>query len=201
MALTSLTVAKCDRTPGGIYRLLLCDAANIDDATVDISTDKHDLTDIDFSSAAVSGGLGFVEFTFRDGEARYEYTQERQDSGADVCTANIFMMVPAPTSANAHALEQLRGVCEVVAVTQDYDGQLRCFGIDYNSGRGADIGRGEFQALSGASGTNRTEGNQGELNIQFEQEIQPLLVTAETATGGATTDVDEIIAEYLTPTD
>jgi len=47
MALSSLTVDKCNRTAGGIKRLLLCDLAKISTVTFDITTDKHDVTDIE----------------------------------------------------------------------------------------------------------------------------------------------------------
>ena len=196
MALSSLTVDKCNRTAGGIKRLLLCDLTKISSVTFDVTTDKHDVTDIDF--AATGAGEGFVEFKFKKGEARYESNTERQDNGVDVTTTNIFMNVPAPTSAQLYALEQLRDTCEMVAVVQEFGSTtlLRVLGADQ-----AEYGTLEFQSLNGGSGSVRTDANTFELNLMGEQEQMPFVLTSVDGSGGQITDQDLIIAELLTPTE
>ena len=171
MALTSLTVAKCDRVAGGVKRLLICDAAEISAITFDVSASNHAVTDIDFDGGATTF---FEEFTFKKGEARYESNTERQDNGVDVTTINIFMNVPAPTSAQLYALEQLRDTCELVAVIQEFGTNtlLRVLGADQ-----AETGVLEFNSLNGGSGSVRTDANSFELNIMGMQEQPPFVLT------------------------
>jgi len=196
MALSSLTVDKCNRTAGGIKRLLLCDLAKISTVTFDVTTDKHDVTDIDFTSTGV--GEGFVELKFKKGEARYESNTERQDNGVDVTTTNIFMNVPAPTSAQLYALEAIRDTCELVAVVQEFGTGtvLRILGADQ-----AELGTLEFATLNGGSGSVRTDANAFELNLMGEQEQPPFIISELTGGSGAITDTDLMIAELLTPTE
>jgi hypothetical protein len=171
MALTSLTVDKCNRVAGGVKRLLLCDAADISAITFDVSASNHAVTDIDFDGGAT---VFFEEFTFKRGECRYESNTERQDNGVDVTTVNIFMNVPAPTSAQLYALEQLRDTCELVAVIQEFGSNtlLRVMGADQ-----AETGTLEFQSLNGGSGSVRTDANTFELNLMGEQEQPPFVLT------------------------
>ena len=171
MALSSLTVDKCNRTAGGIKRLLLCDASEISAITFDVSASNHAVTDIDFDGGATTF---FEEFTFKKGEARYESNTERQDNGVDVTTINIFMNVPAPTSAQLYALEQLRDTCELVAVIQEFGTNtlLRVLGADQ-----AETGVLEFNSLNGGSGSVRTDANSFELNIMGMQEQPPFVLT------------------------
>lgn len=196
MALSSLTVEKCNRVAGGIKRLLICDLAKISSITFDVSASNHAVTDIDF--AATGPGEGFVEFIYKRGECRFESNTERQDNGVDVTTVNIFMNVPAPTSAQLYALEQLRDTCELVAVVQEFGSNtlLRVLGADQ-----AEYGTLEFNSLNGGSGSVRTDANTFELNIMGEQEQPPFVLTSLTTGSGSTTDQDEMIAELLTPTD
>lgn len=196
MALSSLTVEKCNRTAGGIKRLLLCDLAKISGISFDVSASNHAVTDIDF--AATGTGNGFVEFTFKKGEARYESNTERQDNGVDVTTVNIFMNVPAPTSAQLYALEQLRDTCELVAVVQEFGSStlLRVLGADQ-----AEYGTIEFNSLNGGSGSVRTDANAFELNLMGEQEQPPFVLTSVDGSGGQITDQGLIIAELLEPTE
>ena len=196
MALSSLTVDKCNRTAGGVKRLLLCDLAKISTVTFDITTDKHDVTDIDF--AATGAGNGFVEFTFRKNECRFEQNTERQDNGVDVTTTNIFMNVPAPTSAQLYALEQVRDTCEMVAVIQEFGtGRLlRFFGGDQQ-----ELGTLQFNSLNGGSGAARTDANSFELNLMGMQEQPAFVVSSLTGDSGAITDSDLMVAELLTPTE
>jgi hypothetical protein len=196
MALSSLTVDKCNRTAGGIKRLLLCDLAKITSITFDVTASNHAVTDIDFTSTGV--GEGFVVFIFKKGEARYESNTERQDNGVDVTTTNIFMNVPAPTSAQLYALEQLRDTCEMVAVVQEFGSNtlLRLLGADQS-----ESGTIEFNSLNGGSGSARTDANSFELNLMGEQEQPPFVVTSLTGSGGAITDTDLMVAELLTPTE
>ena len=196
MALSSLTVDKCNRTAGGIKRLLLCDLAKISTITFDVSASNHAVTDIDF--AATGAGEGFVEFIFKKGEARYESNTERQDNGVDVTTTNIFMNVPAPTSAQLYALEQLRDTCEMVAVVQEFGSNtlLRLLGADQS-----ESGTIEFNSLNGGSGSARTDANTFELNLMGEQEQPPFVITTLTGGSGAITDTDLMVAELLTPTE
>jgi len=196
MALSSLTVDKCNRTAGGIKRLLLCDLAKISTITFDVAASNHAVTDIDF--VATGAGEGFVEFIFKKGEARYEANTERQDNGVDVTTTNIFMNVPAPTSAQLYALEQLRDTCEMVAVVQEFGTNtlLRILGADQS-----ESGTIEFNSLNGGSGSLRTEANTFELNLMGEQEQPPFVVTELTGGSGAITDTDLMVAELLTPTE
>jgi len=196
MALSSLTVDKCNRTAGGIKRLLLCDLAKITSITFDVTASNHAVTDIDFTSTGV--GEGFVEFIFKKGEARYESNTERQDNGVDVTTTNIFMNVPAPTSAQLYALEQLRDTCEMVAVVQEFGSNtlLRLLGADQS-----ESGTIEFNSLNGGSGSARTDANSFELNLMGEQEQPPFVVTELTGGSGAITDTDLMVAELLTPTE
>jgi len=196
MALSSLTVDKCNRTAGGIKRLLLCDLAKISTVTFDITTDKHDVTDIDF--AATGAGNGFVEFKFKKGEARYESNTERQDNGVDVTTTNIFMNVPAPTSAQLYALEQVRDTCEMVAVVQEFGtGRL----LRFLGGDQQELGTLEFGSLNGGSGSVRTDANTFELSLMGEQEQPAFVISTLTGSGGAITDTDLMVAELLTPTE
>ena len=195
MALSSLTVDKCNRVAGGVKRLLICDLAKISSITFDVSASNHAVTDIDF--AATGAGEGFVEFTFKKGEARYESNTERQDNGVDVTTVNIFMNVPAPTSAQLYALEAIRDTCELVAVVQEFgtDNELRVLGADQS-----ELGTLEFNSLNGGSGSVRTDANTFELNIMGLQEQPPFVLIQTTgATGSPITDHDLIIAELLTP--
>tara|TARA_R100001440_G_scaffold63509_1_gene83740 strand:- start:383 stop:973 length:591 start_codon:yes stop_codon:yes gene_type:complete len=196
MALSSLTVDKCNRTAGGIKRLLLCDLAKISTVTFDVTTDKHDVTDIDF--AATGAGNGFVEFTFKKGEARYEANTERQDNGVDVTTVNIFMNVPAPSSAQLFALEAVRDTCEIVAVVQEFGTGtlLRLLGGDQS-----ELGTLEFNSLNGGSGSVRTDANTFELSLMGEQEQPPFVVSSLTGGSGAITDTDLMLVELLTPTE
>lgn len=196
MALSSLTVDKCNRTAGGIKRLLLCDLAKISTVTFDVTTDKHDVTDIDF--AATGPGNGFVEFKFKKGEARYESNTERQDNGVDVTTTNIFMNVPAPTSAQLYALEQVRDTCEMVAVVQEFGtGRL----LRFLGGDQQELGTLEFGSLNGGSGSVRTDANTFELSLMGEQEQPAFVVSSLTGGSGAITDTDLMVAELLTPTE
>ena len=196
MALSSLTVDKCNRVAGGVKRLLLCDLAKISSISFDVSASNHAVTDIDF--AATGAGEGFVEFTFKKGEARYESNTERQDNGVDVTTVNIFMNVPAPTSAQLYALEQLRDTCELVAVVQEFGSNtlLRVLGADQS-----EYGTLEFNSLNGGSGSVRTDANTFELNLMGMQEQIPFVLTSVDGSGGQITDQDLIIAELLTPTE
>lgn len=196
MALSSLTVDKCNRVAGGVKRLLLCDLAKISGISFDVSATNHAVTDIDF--AATGAGEGFVEFIYKRGECRYESNTERQDNGVDVTTTNIFMNVPAPTSAQLYALEQLRDTCEMVAVVQEFGSTtlLRVLGADQ-----AEYGTLEFQSLNGGSGSVRTDANTFELNLMGEQEQMPFVLTSVDGSGGQITDQDLIIAELLTPTE
>lgn len=196
MALTSLTVDKCNRVAGGVKRLLLCDLAKISSISFDVSASNHAVTDIDF--AATGAGNGFVEFVYKRGECRYESNTERQDNGVDVTTTNIFMNVPAPTSAQLYALEQLRDTCEMVAVVQEFGSGtlLRVLGADQ-----AEYGTLEFQSLNGGSGSVRTDANTFELNLMGEQEQMPFVLTSVDGSGGQITDQDLIIAELLEPTE
>ena len=172
MALTSLTVAKCDRVAGGVKRLLICDAAEISAITFDVSASNHAVTDIDFTSGGSE--VFFQEFIFRRGECRFESNTERQDNGVDVTTLNIFMNVPAPSSAQLYALEQLRDTCELVAVIQEFGSNtlLRVLGADQ-----AETGTLEFNSLNGGSGSVRTDANTFELNLMGEQEQPPFVLT------------------------
>jgi len=196
MALTSLTVDKCNRVAGGVKRLLICDLAKISSISFDVSATNHAVTDIDF--AATGAGNGFVEFTFKKGEARYESNTERQDNGVDVTTVNIFMNVPAPTSAQLYALEQLRDTCELVAVVQEFGSNtlLRVLGADQS-----EYGTLEFNSLNGGSGSVRTDANTFELNLMGMQEQIPFVLTSVDGSGGQITDQDLIIAELLEPTE
>ena len=196
MALSSLTVDKCNRVAGGVKRLLLCDLAKISSISFDVSASNHAVTDIDF--AATGAGEGFVEFTFKKGEARYESNTERQDNGVDVTTVNIFMNVPAPTSAQLYALEQLRDTCELVAVVQEFGSNtlLRVLGADQS-----EYGTLEFNSLNGGSGSVRTDANTFELNLMGMQEQIPFVLTSVDGSGGQITDQDLIMAELLTPTE
>ena len=193
MALSSLTVEKCNRVAGGIKRLLLCDLANITSISFDVAASNHAVDDFVFASA----GTGFVEFTFKKGEARYESNTERQDNGVDVTTVNIFMNVPAPTSAQLYSLEQLRDTCELVAVVQEFgsDNELRVLGADQG-----ELGTLEFNSLNGGSGSVRTDANTFELNLMGMQEQPPFVLTETTGNNAAAiTDHDLIIAELLSP--
>ncbi len=187
MALSSLTVDKCNRTAGGIKRLLLCDASEISSLTFDVSASNHAVTEVTFDGGATTY---FEEFTFKKGEARYEANTERQDNGVDVTTINIFMNVPAPTSAQLYALEQLRDTCELVAVIQEFGTNtlLRVLGADQ-----AEIGVLEFNSLNGGSGSVRTDANSFELNVMGMQEPPPFVLTE--ANSGETVQSD--ILDYL----
>lgn len=195
MALSSLTVDKCNRVAGGIKRLLVCDLSLISTIEFDVAASNHAIDNFEFTGSGA--GAGFVEFTFKKGEARYESNTERQDNGVDVTTVNIFMNVPAPTSAQLYALEQLRDTCELVAVVQEFGSTtlLRVLGADQ-----AEFGTLEFNSLNGGSGSVRTDANTFELNLMGMQE-QPPFVLTETQGNNASpiTDQDLIIAELLSP--
>lgn len=189
MALTSLTVDKCNRVSGGVKRLLLCDAAEIDTISFDTGTDKHEVSALTFTSAA---SVYFEEFTFKKGECRVESNTTRSsDTGIDSTEVSIFMNVPAPTTAQLHALEQLRGTCELVAVVQEFgsENELRIYGADRT-----EIGVLEFGSLSGGTGSVRTDANTFELNLTGMQEDIPFIV----GTVNTETDHDDIIEFLLT---
>lgn len=201
MALTALTVNKCNRTAGGIKRLLLCDLAKISSIDFEVTPDgsgngQHQVTDIDFVSTGA--GAGFVELTFKKGEARYEANTERQDNGVDVTTVNIFMNVPAPDTTQLSAIERMRETCEMVAVVQEFgnDQELRLLGADQS-----EYGTLEFNSFNGGSGSVRTDANGFELNLMGEQEQVPFVVANVTTGSGAVSDHAEIIAELLAPTE
>ena len=84
------------------------------------------------------------------------------------------MNVPAPTSAQLYALEQLRDTCELVAVIQEFGTNtlLRVLGADQ-----AETGVLEFNSLNGGSGSVRTDANSFELNIMGMQEQPPFVLT------------------------
>jgi len=189
MALTSLTVDKCNRVSGGVKRLLLCDAAEIDTITFDTTTGKHEVSALAFTGTA---SVFFEEFTFKKGECRVESNTTRSsDTGIDSTEVSIFMNVPAPTTAQLHALEQLRGTCELVAVVQEFgsENELRIYGADRT-----EIGVLEFGSLSGGTGSVRTDANTFELNLTGMQEDIPFIV----GTVNAETDHDDMIDFLLT---
>jgi|TARA_R100000081_G_C4732759_1_gene124310 hypothetical protein len=187
MALTSLTVDKCNRVSGGVKRLFICDADEIATITYDVTTDKHEVDTLTFS-----GSTYFQEFTFKKGECRVESNTTRSsDTGIDSTEVSIFMNVPAPTSKQLHALEALRGTCELVAVVQEFgsENELRLYGADRT-----EIGVLEFGSLSGGTGSVRTDANTFELNLTGMQEDIPFIVgTVDGETGH-----DDIITFLLT---
>lgn len=190
MALSSLTVDKCNRVSGGVKRLLLCDAAEIASMTFDVTTDKHEVNALTFTSGGSE--VFFQEFIFKKGECRVESNTTRsQDTGIDSTEVSIFMNVPAPTSAQLYALEQLRGTCELVAVVQEFgsDNELRMYGADRT-----EIGVLEFGSLSGGTGSVRTDANTFELNLTGMQEDIPFIV----GTVNTETDHDDMIDYLLT---
>tara|TARA_R110002020_G_scaffold89089_3_gene218035 strand:- start:1082 stop:1687 length:606 start_codon:yes stop_codon:yes gene_type:complete len=200
MALSSLTVDKCNRVAGGIKRLLLCDLSKITQVDYEVAptgagVPQHQVTDIQF--ATTGAAAGFVEFVFKKGEARYEASTERQDNGVDVTSVNIFMNVPAPSGAQLGAIEDLRSTCEMVAVVQEFgtDTELRFLGGDQSEN-----GTLEFMSFNGGSGAARTDANAFELNLMGEQEQVPFIMHSKLTSGGATTVHSEIIAELLAPT-
>jgi len=169
MALTSLTVTKCARVAGGLKRIVVLDKDDIGSFEFDGST--HAIDDIlDTAGTAVPTG---VEITFRRNEARFEYSSERNDNGVDTCTINVFSSVPAPDATQLQAIENLRDTCELVVVVQEFGTgtPLRIFGVD-----SFEFGTMEYQGASHNSGTNRTETNMLELNLQAEQEELPYVL-------------------------
>jgi len=169
MALTSLTVTKCARVAGGLKRIVVLDKDDIGSFEFDGST--HAIDDIlDTAGTAVPTG---VEITFRRNEARFEYSSERNDNGVDTCTINVFSSVPAPDATQLQAIENLRDTCELVVVVQEFGAgtPLRIFGVD-----SFEFGTMEYQGASHNSGTNRTETNMLELNLQAEQEELPYVL-------------------------
>jgi len=169
MALTSLTVTKCARVAGGLKRIVVLDKDDIGSFVFDSST--HAIDDIlDGAGTAVPTG---VEITFRRNEARFEYSSERNDNGVDTCTINVFSSVPAPDATQLQAIENLRDTCELVVVVQEFgEGTpLRISGVDT-----FEFGTMEYQGASHNSGTNRTETNMLELNLQAEQEELPYVL-------------------------
>jgi hypothetical protein len=181
MALSALTVSKCARVAGGLKRIALIDKNEIQGFA--FSTTDHSVIDIyepgSSPLATITDGEG-VEFTFRRNEARFEYTSERNDNGVDTCTINVYCSVPAPNASQLEAIEALRDTCELVVVVQEFgDGTpLRIFGVDK-----FEFGTMEYQSASHNSGTNRTETNMLELNLQAEQEELPYVLSALTEAG------------------
>ena len=192
MALTSLTVSKCARVAGGLKRIVVIDKEDI--SQISFSGSDHSVDDIE-ASASTSVTTG-VEFTFRRNEARFEYSSERNENGVDSCTINVFSSVPAPNAAQLQAIENLRDICELVVVVQEFGDNtpLRVFGCDT-----FEFGTMEYQGATHNSGTNRTETNMLELNMQGEQEELPYVLAnltnaALSETGQALNDA---IIEHL----
>jgi len=196
MALTSLTVSKCARVAGGLKRIVVIDKDDI--ASISFSGSDHSVDDIVATGGTASVSSG-VEFTFRRNEARFEYSSERNDNGVDSCTINVFSSVPAPNAAQLQAIENLRDTCELVVVVQEFGDNtpLRVFGCDT-----FEFGTMEYQGASHNSGTNRTETNMLELNLQGEQEELPyiladLTLAAESGTPGTQAYNDALIEHLI----
>ena len=177
MALSALTVSKCARVAGGLKRIVIIDKDDV--SSIEFSTSAHQVDDIVATSGSASVNTG-VEFTFRRNEARFEYSSERNDNGVDSCTINVFSSVPAPNAAQLHAIEALRDTCELIVVVQEFGDNtpLRVFGCDT-----FEFGTMEYQGATHNSGTNRTETNMLELNLQGEQEELPYVLAGLTFGG------------------
>lgn len=170
MALSALTVSKCARVAGGLKRIVIIDKDDV--SSVSFNGAAHQVDDIVDTAGTASVNSG-VEFTFRRNEARFEYSSERNDNGVDSCTINVFSSVPAPNAAQLHAIEALRDTCELIVVVQEFGEEtpLRVFGCDT-----FEFGTMEYQGATHNSGTNRTETNMLELNLQGEQEELPYVL-------------------------
>ena len=177
MALSALTVSKCARVAGGLKRIVIIDKDDV--GSIDFNTSAHQVDDIVDTAGTASVNTG-VEFTFRRNEARFEYSSERNDNGVDSCTINVFSSVPAPNAAQLHAIEALRDTCELIVVVQEFGDNtpLRVFGCDT-----FEFGTMEYQGATHNSGTNRTETNMLELNLQGEQEELPYVLAGLTFGG------------------
>lgn len=177
MALSALTVSKCARVAGGLKRIVIIDKDDV--GSVSFNGSAHQVDDIVDTAGTASVNTG-VEFTFRRNEARFEYSSERNDNGVDSCTINVFSSVPAPNAAQLHAIEALRDTCELIVVVQEFGDNtpLRVFGCDT-----FEFGTMEYQGATHNSGTNRTETNMLELNLQGEQEELPYVLAGLTLGG------------------
>lgn len=194
MALTSLTVSKCARVAGGLKRIVIIDKDDV--GSIDFNGSAHQVDDIVDTAGTASVNTG-VEFTFRRNEARFEYSSERNDNSVDTCTINVFSSVPAPNAAQLHAIEALRDTCELLVVVQEFgeNTPLRVFGCDT-----FEFGTMEYQGASHNSGTNRTETNMLELNLQGEQEELPYVLAGLTIageTGGSIAGNDGIMNHLI----
>jgi hypothetical protein len=197
MALTAISVNKCDRTAGGIKRMFVCDAEDLSSFVFAADATNHDITDLVFNSEGSE--VYFKEINFKKGEARYEVNQSRDEgTGVDTAQMSVFVNVPAPDSTQLAALEALRNTCELVVVVQEFGTNtfMRVLGADQS-----EFGTMEFMALNGGSGAVRTDANTYELQLMGEQTEAPFILESvlndATPTPAAVTDQDEIVA-YLT---
>ena len=195
MALTAISVNKCDRTAGGIKRMFVCDAEDLSSFVFAADSTNHDITDIVFDTTG--SPVYFKEINFKKGEARYEVNQSRDEgTGVDTAQMSVFVNVPAPDSTQLAALEALRNTCELVVVVQEFGTNtlFRVLGADQS-----EFGTMEFMSLNGGSGAVRTDANTYELQLMGEQTEAPFILESVLKDDDTTPSVDddEIVA-YLT---
>lgn len=190
MALTAISVNKCDRTAGGIKRMFVCDADELSSFAFTADASNHAVTDIVFDGSA---SVHFVEINFKKSEARYEVNQSRDEgTGVDTSQMSVFVNIPAPSSSQLAALEALRNTCELVVVVQEFGTNtlMRVLGADQS-----EFGTMEFMALSGGSGASRTDANTYELQLMGEQTEAPFIFESflhQDGTTSNTTDSDMV---------
>tara|TARA_R100000654_G_scaffold28590_3_gene53227 strand:- start:450 stop:1055 length:606 start_codon:yes stop_codon:yes gene_type:complete len=173
MALSAITVNKCDRTAGGIKRMFVADAAEIASFNFNNDATNHDIIDFVFDSG-FQNPVYFKEISFKKSEARYEVSQSRDEgTGVDTAQMSVFVNIPAPSSAQLAALESLRNTCELVVIVQEFGTNtlFRVLGADQS-----EFGTMEFMSLSGGSGAARTDANTYELQLMGEQTEAPYIL-------------------------